>query len=197
MRIQNSRCWKPWDWVVEEDSNWHQGLEPLRHQLVECQWQGRGGPRYSTAHPPSFETHDWPAADACCSQLPPASMWHRFDFPAPVVQLGVGPHFLSHVAGAPPPPNRHVSHDYHTLTHTNPGWDSIALPPAIRAPSTHRVAPAEHESLDSLYPPLVMRVGRELSARYNSLPSLHIFLSRENCPSGGPHWLGLEGSLCE
>ena len=37
------------------------------------------------------------------------------------MQLGVGPHFLSHVAaekeGTPPPQPPSVSHDYHTLTH--------------------------------------------------------------------------------
>ena len=61
---------------MEEDSNWHQGLEPLRHQLAECQWQGRGGPRYSTAHPPSFETHDWPLLQLMLALEPTPSSVH-------------------------------------------------------------------------------------------------------------------------
>ena len=127
MRIQNSRCWKPWDWVVEEDSNWHQGLEPLRHQLVECQWQGRGGPRYSTAHPPSFETHDWPAAadassganslqqqrpcgtDLISQQSGSCAAWRWSTFSVTCCRR--------EKEERTPTPNRHVSHDHHTLTH--------------------------------------------------------------------------------
>ena len=89
------------------------------------------------------------AADACllsASQLPPASMWHRFDFPAPVVQLGGGPHIFCHMLRRerrrggrhphqPQPPCVTI------ITRTDPRSLTLcALPIAIRAP---RIGSAE------------------------------------------------------
>ena len=61
--------------TLGQGSNWQRSQQgPRQQQLGECQWQG-GPVRWAaiSAHPPSFETHDWPSSSLlqlmlACSQ---------------------------------------------------------------------------------------------------------------------------------
>ena len=115
------------------------------------------------------------------------------------MQLGVGPHFLSHVAAerrnAPPPLNRHVSRLSHTDSQT------LAVLPL------HFPLQLEHHQecctchLFNLNQPSFGKDGQrmEKSCTFQKmLPSDTYFVFIQNRLSDGPlHWQGLEDSLCE